>query len=312
MTAAPAAATFRALGTSVTVLVTDPAELAMAAAIVSRHVAALDAAASRFRPDSQLTRVNQHAGRRVPVSPLLVEAVTDALHAARDTGGLVTPTVGEALVLVGYDRDFAAVPADGPPAPYRLRRVPGWQRVQVDRASSTVAVPQGVMLDLGATAKAACADRAAIEVASAIDGGVLVNLGGDIAVAGAAPSDGWSIRIADRQDAPADASSVCVAITSGGLATSGTAARRWSRGGQDFHHVIDPSTGAPAAPCWRTATVAATTCLAANTASTASIILGPDAPEWLESRRLPARLVADDGRVTTVGAWPLDSVALAS
>jgi thiamine biosynthesis lipoprotein ApbE len=312
VTAAPAAATFRALGTNVTVLVTNRAELTMAATIVSRHVAAVDAAASRFRPDSQLTWVNQHAGVRVPVSPLLVEAVADALHAARETDGLVTPTVGEALILVGYDRDFAAVPADGPPAPYHLRRVPGWQGVQVDRGSSTVAVPQGVTLDLGATAKAACADRAVAEVASTIDGGVLVNLGGDIAVAGPAPSGGWSIRIADRHDAPADAPSVGVAITTGGLATSGTAARRWSRGGQDFHHVIDPSTGTPAAPCWRTVTVAAATCLAANTASTASIILGPDAPAWLESRRLPARLVADDGGVTTVGEWPLDTMTLAS
>jgi thiamine biosynthesis lipoprotein len=97
---------------------------------------------------------------------------------------------------------------------------------------------------------------------------------------------------------------VTVAITTGGLATSGTAARRWQRGGRQFHHLIDPATGAPAAPCWRTVTVAARTCLSANVASTASVILGAAAPAWLAQRGLHARLVTEDGAVVATGDWP--------
>lgn len=302
-------ASFPALGTRVTVVTTEQGELALALDMARSHVEALDAAASRFRPDSELARLNRARGRAFAASPLLLDAIEDALHAAELTDGLVTPTTGEAMVLSGYDRDFASVAGDGPPLAYRLRQVPGWQRVRVDRADRTVTVPPGVQVDLGATAKAACADRAARSVAAAIDGGVLVNLGGDLAVAGRGPDGGWPVRIADRHDAPADGPAVTVGIRQGGLATSGTAARRWSRGGRTLHHVIDPGTGMPAVTCWRTVTVAAASCLEANTASTASIVLGAAAPRWLADRGVHARLVAEDGRLATVGGWPSGAVA---
>jgi len=298
---------FVGLGTTCTVCVTRPDTLAAAVNLTRRQVQALDAAASRFRPDSELARLQESPERPVPVSDLLFCALDDALEAARQTEGLVDPTVGQVLELLGYDRDFAEVAPVGP-TQARFARVPGWKGVHLDRRNRTVTVPAGVHLDLGATAKAACADRAAAEVAERTGAGVLVNLGGDIAVAGPAPEGGWSIKVADRHDAAPSEPGVTVAIADGGLATSGTAARRWQRGGQLVHHLVDPVTGAPARPCWRTVTVTAATCLAANTASTAAVILGEAAPAWLADRGLHARLVADNGTPVAVGQWPLDAL----
>ena len=133
---------------------------------------------------------------------------------------------------------------------------------------------------------------------------MLVSLGGDIAAAGPAPAGGWLVRVTDHHAAGDDAPGQTVAIAAGGLATSGTAARRWRRGGQDLHHIVDPATGSSAAGPWRTASVAAGSCVDANTASTAAIILGPRAPAWLATRGLPSRLVAVDGTVVRIGAWP--------
>jgi thiamine biosynthesis lipoprotein len=167
-----------------------------------------------------------------------------------------------------------------------------------------------VHLDLGATAKAWAADRAASRLAGALGCGVLVGLGGDIAVAGPPPPGGWRIRVQDitgrPEDPPAGPAAV-VAIRDGGLATSSTTARRWRRGGDVLHHILDPRTGLPAAVHWRTVSVAAATCVDANTASTAAIIRGPQALDWLSNLGLPARLVDAAGTVRTVGGWPAET-----
>ena len=93
-------------------------------------------------------------------------------------------------------------------------------------------------------------------------------------------------------------------VTEGGVATSSTLTRRWQRSGRSVHHLIDPRSGEPAQPFWRTVTVAAQDCVTANTASTACVVLGPDAEGWLAGRDLAARLVRADGRVVRVGGWP--------
>jgi thiamine biosynthesis lipoprotein len=181
--------------------------------------------------------------------------------------------------------------------------VPGWQVIRHDPARHTVYVPHGVELDLGATAKAFAADRCAQAAAAAGGTGVLVALGGDVAVAGDPPEGGWPIGIADDHAAPVVEETV--AIAAGGLATSSTTVRRWRSGARELHHLIDPRTGRPAESCWRTVSVAAASCLAANVASTASVVLCEDAPDWLESHALAARLVARDGEVVTAGRWPV-------
>lgn len=296
------AISFPAIGTTATVVV-PVGDRDAALEAVRAEIEAMDRACSRFRADSELAAVNGSSGRPCQVSPLFLEALEAALRAARLTGGIVDPTVGSALRVLGYDRDYASIDPDGPPVKVSLGPVAGWKTVVVDRAQRTVTVPSGVELDFGATAKALLADRAA-EKASALTGaGVLVSLGGDISVAGAAPPGGWTVGLADRHCEPPRQDLYTVAVRSGGLATSSTTARRWRRGGDEMHHLVHPSSGFPAEEYWRTATVAAASCLDANIASTAAIILGPGAASWLGERGLPARLVRRDGTAVAVGGW---------
>ena len=294
---------FRALGTGCVVLVTDPTRLQPAVDEVHAELADVDLACSRFRPDSELEMVNNNAGSTVDVSPLFLDAVLVALRAARLTDGDVDPTVGEAMQILGYDRDFGQLPRDGE-AIATLVRVPGWQKIEVNPERSSVRIPRGVRLDLGATAKALAADRAATRAAAVAGCGVLVSLGGDLAVAGPPPARGWDVRVTDDHAAGPDADGQTVLVQSGGLATSSTTVRRWARGGKELHHVVDPRTGRPADEVWRTVSVAAASCVDANIASTAAIIRGEAAPAWLDSLGLPARLVLPEGSVVRVGGWP--------
>ena len=295
----------RALGGSLRVVVTRPGSLRAATEAVDQVVAAMDAAASRFRADSDLSRLNASPDREVTVSPLLAQAIAAALRGAKLSGGAVDPTVGWAIKLAGYDTDFALVPADGDRLHLVAERIPGWRAVRLDERALTVRIPRGVELDLGATAKALTSDLAAAAASTAIGGaGVLVSLGGDIAVAGEAPIQGWSIQISDDSAAPIEESEEAISITSGGVATSSTTVRRWTRGGVVLHHIIDPATGLPADSCWRTVSVVAATCVDANIASTAAIVMGRRATSWLEAGRLPARLVDLEGNVQRVAGWP--------
>jgi thiamine biosynthesis lipoprotein len=268
-------------------------------------VTSVDLACSRFIGDSELSALNRGAGSWVPVGEVLLDALEAAIWAARVTEGAVDLTVGRALRIVGYDRDFAALPADGSPIPLRAERVPGWHVVEVDRRHARARLAPGSEIDLGSTAKALAADRAAGRALAALGGGgVLVSLGGDIAVAGQAPPGGWPILVAEEDSAPLDGPGEVVLIESGGLATSSTLVRRWSRGGVSLHHIIDPATGLPARGPWRTVTVAAATCLEANVAATAAVVMGERAEDWLRTRGLPALLIGDGGRTARVAGWP--------
>jgi FAD:protein FMN transferase len=311
-----------ALGMLVQLVVTSPERLGPARELLEADLLALDLACSRFRPDSELVAIGNFArGASAPVtvlvSPLLAEAVAVSLRAAQLTDGDVDPTVGGALADLGYDRDFAELTQPGQPSEaagndagrVSVRVIPGWRAVRVDLDRQRLTVPAGAQLDLGATVKGWAADRAAARIAQELGCGVLVSLGGDTAVAGEPPEGGWRIRVQDRTALPGAAAggpSQVVTIRDGGLATSSTAARRWRRGGDVLHHILDPRTGRPAAPVWRTVSVAAVTCADANTAATAAIIRGRQALPWLAGLRLPARLVAQDGAVHTLNAWPED------
>jgi FAD:protein FMN transferase len=292
-----------ALGTSARVVVWPPRNLGAACAAVDGVLAALDRQASRFRADSELSRLHAAGGGLFLLSDGLAEAVGVALAAARWTGGLTDPTVGDALISLGYDRDFAAIDpsgaAPGGPAP-----VPGWQTVQLDGV--LLRLPPGLRLDLGATAKGVGSDRAvrAVMAAAGYQGGVLVSLGGDIAIAGTPPRDGWPVSVAEEPDQAGSPRAQLVRLAGGGVATSSVSTRRWRRGGAMMHHIVDPRTGQPADGPWRTVTAAAATCADANAATTAAIVAGARAPEWLTAAGLPARLTGHDGQVRCLGGWP--------
>ncbi|HST24897.1 MAG TPA: FAD:protein FMN transferase [Gaiellaceae bacterium] len=304
MSTAPANRTFEALGTTAQVMAADPDALEPAVRAVEDELAAIDLACSRFRDDSELSALNHAGGRPFKASPLLVEAVEVALRAAELTDGDVDPTVGRTMNALGWDCDFTILVSRQERDRFQVVPAGGWRSIRVDSGSGTIEVPAGIEVDLGATAKALAADRSARAAARATGSGVLVNLGGDLAVAGETPADGWSILVTDDHRSGTDAEGQTVAIREGGLATSSTTVRRWRAGGSEHHHIVDPRTGLPAEEIWRTVSVAAATCVDANTASTAAIVRGREALAWLESAGLPARLVGLEGSVATTAGWP--------
>ncbi|HEY7487825.1 MAG TPA: FAD:protein FMN transferase [Streptosporangiaceae bacterium] len=275
-----------------TVAVSEPRRLAAARATVDRIVAAVDEAASSHRDDSDLARVNAAAGEAVPVDGLFIEILRAAIRAAELTDGMVDPTA---------TRFSAHLRGD-------------WRSILVSRTRGVVSIPAGGALDLGAIGKAFAADNAARLAAAEAECGVLVALAGDIAVAGPAPDGGWSVRVADdhrrgpRGELP-PGQDITLPVA-GGLATSSLAVRTIELPGGPVSHIVDPRSGLPVRGPWRTASVAAGSCVDANTASTAAIVCGPSAVGWLAERRLPARLVHIDGWVSTVAGWPADHEAL--
>ncbi len=316
--------TFAVFGTTAVLLVTSHRAAGPARVIADDVLATVDAACSRFRTDSELCRLNAADGAPVMVSQTFADLLAAALRAARLTGGDVDPTCGAALTALGYDRDFADIIGAGPVGAVgcasqaglgttgaagplgAVGRVPGWPSVQLDHRARRVRLTHGAQLDLGATAKAWAADRCAEQIATALGCGVLVSLGGDVAVAGPPPAEGWRIKVTDDSAAAASAPGQTVTIASGGLATSSTTVRTWQQGNRRVHHIINPATGAPVTSCWRTVSVAAGTCTDANTASTAAIIRSGAAPGWLHDLGLPARLVRHDGTTVTTAGWPDD------
>jgi thiamine biosynthesis lipoprotein len=306
----PGRVEFRALGTTALLLVTEPARLRTAERVLRDELAAVDLACSRFREDSEISKLHLNAGHAAQVSPLLAEAIRVALRAAWLSGGLVDLTVGTAVRELGYDRDFAAIPqgtgADKEVISVAPGPAPGWHRVLFDPAAAEVVLPRGIQLDLGATAKALAADRAAAAVLRETGSGVLISLGGDISVAGPPPAGDWLIGVGDDHARAAVAPATTVTLRSGGLATSSITQRTWRRAGRVVHHIVDPRTGDIPAPFWRTVSVAAGSCVDANTATTAAIVLGAAAPEWLSARGLPSRLVDVTGHVVVVAGWPAE------
>ncbi len=251
----------RAWSCTVRLVVGDGRALAPAAADLTALLDRIDRMASRFRADSALSAANANAGRPVPIPRLLGDLVKASLDAAAQTGGAVDPTVGLAMHRIGYDRDIAAIPADGPAIAASPRRR-SWQDVRLHREAGLLVVPPS-------------------------------------------PRGGWPVRVAEHENGPGQV----VVLRHGGLATSTTTIRRWLRGERSVHHIVDPRTGTPADGPWRTASVYAPSALAANVASTAAIVLGERAVEWLTTRQLAARLVDVDGFVDTTPGWPVHAHA---
>lgn len=289
------------MGTTNTVVVDDRAALPVAMALARALVCEIDDVCSRFKPDSELSRMNRMAGRgAVELSPLLEEAIAAAIDAAAMTEGLVDLTVGRRVEEAGYTVTFRDMPQDGPSLELRIEQVLGWRALDYDRAARTIRIPAGVAIDLGASGKAWAADRAATAVAGSLGVAVAVDCGGDIAVRGPVPDGGWPMRVCASVD---DRAGQDITVYDGGLATSGTTVRRWRRGGVELHHIIDPFTGIPARTPWVMVSVAAATCLEANAAATAALIMGAPGRDWLDELGLPARLVDINGTVRYAGGW---------
>jgi thiamine biosynthesis lipoprotein ApbE len=297
-----------ALGVEIRLVVNRHSLLPAARELLDDELSQLDSACSRFRPDSELVRLQATPDTDVRITGLLAEALRVAVSAADATDGAVDPTLGGPICDLGYDRDFALLPVDGSPVTVVRAVTPGsWRQIRLDAGGSTARVPSGVRIDLGATAKAFGADRAANRIMDELGIGVLVAFGADIAVAGPAPDGGWPVRVLDARgtlDPVPGTRAQTLALHAGGLATSSMLMHRWSRGGEMLHHLLDPLTGRPVGGPWQTITVAADTCLAANIASTAAMVAGEGALEQLTARGLPSRLVAMDGSVTRLGGWP--------
>jgi thiamine biosynthesis lipoprotein len=315
-----------ALGTTARIVVWPPSNLPALLGVVDDELAALDSQASRFRADSEISVLHATGEGIHQLSAGLADVIRSALAAAAWTAGRCDPTVGDALIRIGYDRDFAAIAPDDTP----LSAPPSADWRAVSLSGNELALPAGMLLDLGATAKGLGADRAAAAAyARAGEGGVLVSLGGDLAVAGRPPTGGWPVLIADEHRQVRSARNLArlfgtasqqagnghgvtadpeiaqqVRLSGGGLATSSVTCRRWVRAGRTMHHIIDPRTGMPADGPWRTVTVAAASCAEANAAATSAIVTGSDAPRWLNKHHLPARLITHDGQITRTCGWP--------
>ncbi|HET8601013.1 MAG TPA: FAD:protein FMN transferase [Segeticoccus sp.] len=268
-------------------VVDDGAALAEATRLLNAHLAAIEDAASRFRTDSEVCRLAASPVERHEVSRLLGDMLAAALDAAEVSGGRVDPTVG--TVLSALARPAPAVRAS-------MRRRATWRDVQVQE--TVVRMPPGTLLDLGATGKAFAVDRAAQMLARELGCGVLVSLGGDLRTAGE-PRAPWTVLVRDGKDEPA---TVVDLAADAAVATSSSLHR--TTGPDLAPHVIDPLSGHSVGKLWRTVTVAAETCVEANTWSTAALVAGADAPDLLASTGLPARLVAADGSVHYLGEWP--------
>ena len=296
--------TFRAIGTTATVVVLDPAKAETAEAILRDEINSIDLACSRFRPDSELAYLHSQSGRTTVVSPLLFGALTVAIAVAEKTHGAVDPTVGNAMSALGYDRDFDHIGAISPRVTDALGPIVGFRHVHLDTRTRSVRIPRGVRLDLGSSAKAWAADRAALRLADQLGTGVLVSIGGDVAVAGAAPTGGWPIGIAVDSSAPAHEVDQVVAIHHGGLASSSTAVRAWMVGDEKVHHIVDPMTSSSAAPHWTLVSATGSSCVDANALSTAAIVWEGEAIRRLRAFDQAVRLVRYDGMVITLGGWP--------
>jgi thiamine biosynthesis lipoprotein len=271
------ARTFRSMGVDVLVRGANDEELAAVQELFEQW----DATFSRFRPESELNRVNEDPSPVILLSRTFAYALREALAAAVTTDGLVEPTLGAALEAAGYDRDFDLLHDDedrppGPPSPGR------WRSLRL--GGRLLSRPPGLVLDLNGVVKSLALDTA-LEL---VDGDVLVAAGGDIATRGGAdvalPGEG-EIR-----------------LVSGGIATSGSTKRRWRRGGSWQHHLLDPRTGVPARSRWDEVTVAAGTCLAADASAKAAFLLSDDGPDWLDERGLPGRFLAG-AEVVVNRAW---------
>lgn len=288
---------FRAMGCEMLAILDDESpDGARRLSAVPGWFAAWEQRLSRFRPDSELSRLNARPACRVRVSHTLWDVVRVALDTADRSGGLLSPALLNELESAGYDRPFDEM--SGESAAPAMRSAAGWQAIRTDSAERTIQLPAGVRIDLGGTAKGWAADSAARRLTRY--GAALVDAGGDIAVRGPR-SDGepWTIAVADPIQPDRDLA--LLRIVSGGVATSGIDYRRWRKDGVWKHHLIDPRTGEPAETDLVSATVVGPSTVEAEAAAKIVMLLGAEAGmARIEANPALACLTVDrDGGVRT-------------
>ena len=256
-----------------------------------------EAALSRFRPDSELSRLNRSHGQPTAISHTLRVVIEEALRAAADTGGVVHPLLYGAMVAAGYEHPFDPAEIHEDREAMAANPVlPDWRAIRFDRPRERVSLPGEGKLDLGGIAKGWAADTAAARLGR--HGPVLVDAGGDISVRGLrADGSPWPVGVANPF-APGDIL-FTLALQDGGVATSGRDYRKWISGGVPRHHLIDPRTMQPADTDVLTATVIGPNTRRAESAAKAALILGSDRGiEWLNGRAgLEGMLVLEDRRI---------------
>jgi len=229
---------FHAMGGEAHVIVVDGLPDLIDAAV--ERIADLEARWSRFRLDSEISMLNTMPGLPAVVSWETFELVEKAVYAWQETGGRFDPTVLGSLVAIGYDRSFDAIAAGG--SADHHGGAPGCHGIELDKDNLAITLPYGVTIDPGGIGKGLGADIVAREVLAAGAAGVMVNLGGDIRVAGTPPeASGWSILVEDPLDRNQEL--VSVNLDDGAVATSSRLERRWQGAAVDYHHLIDPETG---------------------------------------------------------------------
>lgn len=293
---------FHAMGCEMLALLdSDRAGASEQLAQVSTWFAAWEAQLSRFRTDSALSQLNGAGGRWVPVGDVLWEVLDQALVAAEQSDGLVTPTMLSALEAVGYDQTFTALTEGNhaaphqPIAPATTPMAFSWHAIERDHRARAVRLPAGLRLDFGGVAKGWAADQAAERLHTY--GPALIDAGGDIAISGArADGSPWVIGVADPIHPDVD---LDMLLLRGGVATLGRDYRRWQQDGVWQHHILDPRTGKPAQTDVLSATVVAPTACEAETAAKTALILGSHAGlSWLDDRPdFAGLLVLDDGQI---------------
>ena len=293
---------FSIWGLTGSLITQHPEDLRVAQQRLWHWIDSVDATCNRFRADSEISRLNEHQGETVAVSETLELALAAALRSAQLTEGLCDPTVLPALLALGYDRDYDELVRTGAAAPASPVPSLGVSAIDLDRTGHKVTLAPGCRLDLGASAKAMVVDRVADELAAY--GGVVVEIGGDVAARGSSDEGPWVVAVADSLEI--NGHEPRVAVRDAGVATSSLTTRTWRAGDTLVNHVIDPRTGTFARGPYATATVSAGTCVDANAFATAALLWGEEAGFRIAQAGLSARLVRHDGSVEFVGGWPPD------
>jgi thiamine biosynthesis lipoprotein len=303
--------TFQAMGSHVRLLVGEPGPgMPPAAAAVEqgrRFIEDFDATLSRFKADSELSRLNADERERVPVSELMRRAVEAGIYAAERSDGLVDPTLVGEIEGAGYvssragmaglplSEALAEAPARRPAEPRPDRR---WRDFAVDDAAGEVVRPPGLRFDTGGTGKGLAADM----VAATLRGysRFIVDCGGDIRIGG---TDALVHPYEVFVEHPITGGRAHVLrLGSGGVATSGINVRIWrDADGRFAHHLLDPASGEPAWTGLVGATALGDTALEAETLSKAALLSGPEGGRRVLAER-GGFLVHDSGRVELVGS----------